>query len=58
MMNASDLVAIGMTRPRIDSGFSLEKDFSEFKRINPLMILYLTINQIDSCHGCACAPLA
>ena len=21
------------------------------------MVLYLTVNQVDSCHGCVCSPL-
>ena len=21
------------------------------------MVLYLTVNQVDSCHGCVCGPL-
>ena len=37
--------------------YSLEKEFTELIRINPLMVLYLTVNQIDSCHDYVCGPL-
>ena len=40
-----------------DYDLPLEKKFTELIRINPLMLLYLTINQVDSCHGCVCGPL-
>ena len=26
--------------------------------MNPKMVLYLTINQVDSCHGCICGTLS
>ena len=57
MMSMTDLVAIVLEILRIDSGCSLEKEFTELIRMNPLMVLYLTINQVDSCHGCVCSPL-
>ena len=35
MMSMADPVAIGVEAPRIDSMFSLEKDFTELIRMNP-----------------------
>ena len=52
MMSMADPIAIGVETLRIDSGCSLEKEFTELIRMNPLMVLYLTVNQVDSCHGC------
>ena len=57
MMSMADLIAIGMKTLRIDSGSSLEKEFTELIHMNLLMIFYLTVNQVDSCHGCVCGPL-
>ena len=48
----ADHVTIGVETPRIDSGCSLEKDFTELIRMNPLMVFYQIANQVDSCHGC------
>ena len=57
MMSMADPIAIGVETLRIDSGCSLEKEFTELIRMNPLMVIYLTVNQVDSCHGCVCGPL-
>ena len=57
MMSMDDPVAIGVETPRMDGGYSLEKEFTELIRINPLMILCQIVNQVDSCHGCARGPL-
>ena len=57
MMSMDDLVAIYVETLRIESMCSLEKQFTELIRMNPLMVLYLTVNQVDSCHGCVCDPL-
>ena len=57
MMSMVDPIAIGVETLRIDSGCSLEKDFTELIRMNPCMVLYLTVNQVDSCHGCVCGSL-
>ena len=35
MMSVADHVAIGVETPRIDSGCSLEKEFTELIRFNP-----------------------
>ena len=35
MMSMADPIAIGVETLRIDSGYSLEKEFTEFIRMNP-----------------------
>ena len=57
MMSMANPIAICVETLRIDSGCSLEKEFIELIRMNPLIVLYLTVNQVDSCHGCVCGPL-
>ena len=57
MMSMANPIAICVKTLRIDSGCSLEKEFTELILMNPLMVLYLTINQVDSCHDCVCGPL-
>ena len=57
MMSMADPVAIGVEALKIDSGCSLEKEYTELIHMNPLMVLYLTVNQVDSCHGCVYGPL-
>ena len=57
MMSMDDLVTIDVEIIRIDIGCSLEKEFIKFIRMNLLMVLYLTINQVYSCHCCVCSPL-
>ena len=57
MMSMADPIAIGVETLRIDSECSLGKEFTELIRMNPWMVLYLTVNQVDSCHGCVCGPL-
>ena len=52
-----DHVAISVKTQRINSGCSLEIEFTKFIYMNPLMVLYLFINQVDSCHGCVHGPL-
>ena len=52
-----DLVAIVMETLRIDSVCYLEKEFTKLIYIYHLIVLYLTINQVDSCHGCVHGPL-
>ena len=44
MMSVADPIAIGVEILRIDSGCSLEKEFTELIRMNPSMILYLIVN--------------
>ena len=57
MMSMADHVAIGVETPRIDSGCSLEKEFTELICMNPLIVLCQIVNQVDSCHGCVRGPL-
>ena len=57
MMSMADLVAIGVETLRIDYEFSLEIEFTELIRMNPLMVLCQIVNQVDSCHGCVRGPL-
>ena len=57
MMSMAYPIAIGVEILRIDSGCSLEKEFTKLIRMNPPMVLYLTVNQVDSCHACVCGPL-
>ena len=57
MMSMTDPIAIDVETLMIDSGCSLEKEFTELIRMNPSMVLYLTVNKVDSCHGCVYGPL-
>ena len=57
MMSMTDPMAIGIETLRIESECFVEIEFSELIRMNPLMLLYLTINQVDSCHGGIYGPL-
>ena len=52
IMSMVDPVAIGVETLRIDSGCSLEKEFTELIRMNPSIVLCQIVNQVDSCHGC------
>ena len=56
-MSMVDPVAISVETLSMDSGCSLEKEFTKFILMNPLMVIYLTVNQVDLCHGCVCRPL-
>ena len=53
----ADLVAINIETPIIDTRCSLEKGFTELICMNPRIILYRTINQVDSCYSCVRGPL-
>ena len=57
MMNIANLVAINVDTLRIGSRSSLEKEFNELIHINPCIVLYLNINQVDSYHGHERGPL-
>ena len=57
MMSMANPIAIGVETLRIDSGCSLEKEFTKLIRMNPFMVLYLNFNQVDSYHDCVCGPL-
>ena len=54
MISMADSVAIGVKTLRIDSGCFLEKEFTKLIRMNPWIIVYLNVNQVDSYHGCVC----
>ena len=41
----------------INSGCSLEKEFSELICMNPQILLYIIANQVNSCHRRASGPL-
>ena len=46
MMTMTDIVAISVETLKIDSGFSLEKEFTELIPMNSLMII------IPNCQSC------
>ena len=47
MMSMVDPITIDLDTLRIDNGCSLEKEFTQLIRMNPQMILYLNVNQVD-----------
>ena len=53
----ADALAITMETLRIDSGCYLKKEFTKLIPMNPCMVLYLTINQVHSCHYYVYRPL-
>ena len=57
LMCIADPMAIDVGTPMIDSGCSLEKEFTELIHTNPWMVLCQTVNQVDSCHNCVRGPL-
>ena len=44
MISMADIIVIGVETLRIDSGCSLEKEFTELICMNPSMVLYLVVN--------------
>ena len=54
MMRIIDPMAITVETPRIDSEYSLEKEFTKLIYMDTSMVLYLIINQVDLCHGYVC----
>ena len=52
MMSMTDVVAITVETPRMDSRCTLEKEFTKLIRMNPFMVSHLTVNQVDLCHDC------
>ena len=56
MMSMVDPITIGVETLRMNIGCSLEKEFTELIRMNPLMILYPIVNHVDLCHGFVCDP--
>ena len=57
MMSMAVPIDISVETLRIDSGCSLEKEFTELIYMNLWMVLYITVNEVVSCHGCVCGPL-
>ena len=53
LMSMVDLVAISVETLHIDSGCFFKKEFTKLICMNPWVILYLTINHVDSFHGYA-----
>ena len=51
VMSTVDLIAISVETTRVNSKSSLENEFIE------LICMNLTINHVDSCHGCVCGLL-
>ena len=58
IMSMHDLVAINVETQRIDSGCSLEKEFTKLICMNPWMVFRQTFNQVYSCHNCVRGPLS
>ena len=57
MMSMVDPMTIDVETPRLDSGFSLEKEFTKLIRMNPSMVLCQIVYHVDSCHGYVCGSL-
>ena len=57
MMSMADFIDISVETPRIDSECYLEKELPLLIHMNPRIILYLIVNQVDSYHDCVCGPL-
>ena len=53
-MSMADPVAIDVETPRVNSRYSLEKEFTKLIYMNPLMVLYKTFNQVDLGYGYVC----
>ena len=58
MMIMADPIAINVETRRIDNEGSLEKKFIKLICMNPLIVLYLIVNKVYSCHSCVCDLLA
>ena len=57
MISMVDHVVINVKTLRIDSGCFLVIEFIELIRMNPWMVLYPIVTQVDSCHVCVHDPL-
>ena len=55
IMRIVNLVTICVETLVCDVGYSLEKAFNKLIHMHPLIVFYLTINQVDSCHTCILA---
>ena len=56
-MSMANLMTIDIETTRIDSGWSLEKEFTELILMNPWIVLYQIVNQVYSYHDRVCGPL-
>ena len=52
MMSMIDSTSTIIEIPWIDTSCSSNKEFTKLILMNPCVVLYLTINHVDSCHGC------
>ena len=57
MISMVDPMAIGVKTPKINSGCSLEKEFTKLICMSPWMVLCQTVNQVYSCHNWVLGPL-
>ena len=57
MMSIANHVAIVIETPMINSGWSLEKEFTKLICMNPLMVLCQSVNHVDSCRDYVHGPL-
>ena len=57
VMSLADPIAISVVISRMDCECSYEKEFTKLICMNPLMVLHLTVNHVDSCHSCVIDPL-
>ena len=53
-MSMADPIIIGLETLRIDNGYSLDKEFNDLICMNPLIVLYLIVYQVDSYHDYIC----
>ena len=51
MISMVDLLRIGVRILRIDNGCSLEKELTKLMYMNPSMLFYQTVNQVDLYNG-------
>ena len=51
MLRMANPIAIDVETLWIDSGCSLEKEFAKLIHMNPIMVLYLIVNEVILCHG-------
>ena len=42
---------------RVDSEYSLQKDYINLIHINPLIVIYVTVKWVNSFHSCVCGLL-
>ena len=57
MMIITNDVVISVEIPKVACGYYLKEEFTKLVCLNPLMLLYLTINYIDLFYSSLCGPL-